>query len=266
MTLLPIEQDERAHFQDAVAVVVGGTSGVGLATARRFAATGCRRLVIVGRDAGRAEKAAATIVEAGADAPRVLIGDLLDAERAEEIMAEVDEEHGRIDILINSINGTHGPSLLHATPIGELQGAIVSQLMGVVHSCRAALPIMQREGSGAIVNIASDAAKSATPGEAAIGAAMAGIVMFTRTLAIEAKRNGIRANVVTPSLIRGTGGFDRVMKNEFAAKLFGKAMGLAKLGVVEADDMAELIAFLCSPRSARLTGQAISLNGGISAY
>lgn len=263
----PIAEAERQFFGEAVVLVVGGTSGVGLAVARRLARAGSRRILLVGRNQDRGDRAMA---ELEALAPGVqaefISADALDPDDALRIFERALGRWGRVDVLVNSINGSHGPRLLHRTDIHDLYPQVTSQLMGVIHMCRAAVTAMQEQGSGVIVNVASDAAKSPTPGEAAIGAAMAGIVMFTRTIAMELKRDGIRANVVTPSIIEGTGGFERVMQDEFTSKLFGKAIPLAHLGVVNAEDMAELIAFLCSPRSGKLTGQAISLNGGISAY
>src|SRR3546814_8383997 len=122
---------------------------------------------------------------------------------------------------------------------------------------RAVLPVMRASGAGSIVVVASDAAKSATPGETVIGAAMAAITMFARAMAMEVKRDGIRVNIVTPSLISGTPIYDRLMEDEFSARLFGKAAKLASLGVADADDVAATIAFLCSDDAARITGQAI---------
>jgi NAD(P)-dependent dehydrogenase (short-subunit alcohol dehydrogenase family) len=134
-----------------------------------------------------------------------------------------------------------------------------------MYMTRFALPGMREQRSGVIINIASDAAKVPTPGETVLGAAMAAIVMFSKTLAMEAKRDGIRVNVLTPSLIAGTPTAHRVQKEGFSAKLFAKAASLAQLGVAEPDDLAALIVFLASPQARRLTGQAISVNGGISA-
>jgi NAD(P)-dependent dehydrogenase (short-subunit alcohol dehydrogenase family) len=130
---------------------------------------------------------------------------------------------------------------------------------------REVLPVMREQGGGSIVTIASDAAKVATPGESVLGAAMAAIVMFSRVTAIEAKRDGIRVNVVTPSLIAGTPTAENVLRDGFSKRLFEKAAELAHLGVAEPDDLASLIVFLGGPGAARLTGQAISVNGGISA-
>ncbi len=112
--------------------------------------------------------------------------------------------------------------------------------------------------------MASDAGKIATPGEVVIGAGMAAIIMFTRALANEAKRHGIRANCLTPSIVRGTALYDKLMANPFAGKLFAKAEQLAALGVTEPEDLAQLALFLASPAAANITGQAISSNGGIS--
>lgn len=130
---------------------------------------------------------------------------------------------------------------------------------------RAVLPIMSEQGGGSIINIASDAAKVATPGESVLGGAMAAIVMFSRVAALEAKRNGVRVNAVTPSLIAGTETAERVLADGFSQGLFEKAARLAHLGVAEPGDLASLVVFLGGPGAARLTGQAISVNGGISA-
>jgi NAD(P)-dependent dehydrogenase (short-subunit alcohol dehydrogenase family) len=117
----------------------------------------------------------------------------------------------------------------------------------------------------AIINIASDAGKVPTPGESVIGGAMAAITMFSRTLAMEAKRRHIRVNAITPSLVNNTLTFKRVTEDGFSAKLFAKAIKAAHLGVTEPEDVAALIAFLASDDAKRITGQVISINGGISA-
>jgi NAD(P)-dependent dehydrogenase (short-subunit alcohol dehydrogenase family) len=89
--------------------------------------------------------------------------------------------------------------------------------------------------------------------------------MFSKVAAMEAKRDGIRVNAVTPSLIAGTPTAENVLSDGFSKALFEKASSLAHLGVAEPEDLASLIVFLGGPASARLTGQAISVNGGISA-
>jgi len=259
------DRREEAAFAASVAIITGGTSGVGLATAHRLAQAGVRRILLVGRDAERGARAVESVSAHGADAV-FHAADITSAADAHSAVTAAVDRWGRVDILVNSTNGIGRPTLLFRMETEDLLPTVVTQIAGAMHMTHAARPIMAEQESGVVVNIASDAAKSPTPGEAAIGAAMAAIVMFSRTAAMELKRNGIRVNVVTPSLITGTGGYDRIQTDEFSAKLFGKAVPAARLGLVSADDMAELITFLCSPRSGKLTGQAISLNGGISAY
>jgi NAD(P)-dependent dehydrogenase (short-subunit alcohol dehydrogenase family) len=255
---------EAEAFADSVAIITGGTSGVGLATARRLADAGVPRLLLVGRTLERGAAAVEELAERGVEAV-FHAADVTVASEAHGIVAVAVNRWGRVDIVVNSTNGIGRPTLLYQMETNSLAPVVLSQLSGPMHMTHAVRAIMAEQGSGAIVNIASDAAKSPTPGEAAIGAAMAGVVMFSRTAAMELKRNGIRVNVVTPSLVTGTGGYDRVQSDEFSTKLFSKAIPAAQLGLVDAEDMAELIVFLCSPRSGKLTGQAISLNGGISA-
>ena len=89
--------------------------------------------------------------------------------------------------------------------------------------------------------------------------------MFSRTLAMETKRRRVRVNVVTPSLVRDTQTFARVTAGGFSAKLFEKAAKAAYLGLPEPDDVAAAIVFLLSPDASRMTGQVVSVNGGISA-
>lgn len=106
--------------------------------------------------------------------------------------------------------------------------------------------------------------KVATPGETLVGASMAAILMFCRAAAIEEKRNNIRINILTPSLIANTPGAALIDGDPFAARLFQKAAAMASLGVAEPEDLATLAVFLASPAARRMTGQAISVNGGIS--
>lgn len=246
-------------------IITGGTSGVGLATAHRLAADGDTRIALIGRNAERGKQACAA-VHAAAPATDVhfVAGDANDPAQAETAAISARDLLGGVDVLVNSTTATYVPALLRDTPVTDIVAMLVDQAVGPMHMCRAVLPWLAEQRSGSIVNVASDAAKVPTPGESVIGAAMASIVTFTRTLAVEAKRDGIRVNAVTPSLIEGTLTGDRAMAGGFSRKLFEKAKSQAHLGPTEVDDLAELIAFLAGPGSARITGQVISVNGGIS--
>lgn len=253
-------------FDAAVVLIVGGTSGVGLASALKFAEAGVRRIAIVGRDAGRGERAQAQVAAACADAEVLFIaGDANRAADALRICAAVVARFGTIDILLNSTVGMAAPALLKTIAIEDIETILLDQAIGPMLMSRAAMPHMVAAHGGVILNIASDAAKLATPGETVIGGAMAAIVMFSRALAIEAKRDGIRVNALTPSLIEGTLTNARMQESPFAMKLFEKAGKMASLGIAVADDLADLAVFLASPAARKITGQAISANGGISA-
>ncbi len=246
------------------ALVTGGTSGTGLEVAAMLAESGIQSIIINGRDAERGEAARRAVLQRTPGASVTFISaDVSSPDQVQMLLDKVAEVEGPLDVLVNSAGGDFSPELFHRTAPQDFDAIVRHSLLATMYCCRAALPLMPRGGS--IVNVASDAAKYPTPGEAVIGAALAGIVMFSRTLAMEAKRQGIRVNVVTPSLIAGTRTYDRVTADGFSKKLFDKATAAAHLGLATPKDVAELIVFLAGPRAARVTGQVVSVNGGISA-
>jgi 2-hydroxycyclohexanecarboxyl-CoA dehydrogenase len=253
-------------LNDCAVVLTGGTSGVGLACAQLFAAAGVTRLALIGRNAERGAAALAAVTAAHPKSTVHFIrADANDAGQAVVAAQAAHDLLDGLDVLVNSTTATYTPALLRDVPIEDIAAVLTQQALAPLHMSRAALPFMSAQDFGVILNVASDAAKVATPGETVIGAAMAAIVMFSRTLAMEAKRNGIRVNAITPSLIAGTATGERVLTEGFSKKLFEKAAAMAHLGVAVPEDLAELIVFLAGPGAARITGQTISVNGGISA-
>jgi 2-hydroxycyclohexanecarboxyl-CoA dehydrogenase len=252
-------------FSDTAVLIAGGTSGVGLATAVAFARSGCRRLVLLGRDEARGKRALDHVLEVvpGASA-EFLSADANDPGAAEEAVRAAHRRLDRIDVLVNSTVAPYQPTLFHEIPVESVRDILTQQSVGPLLMSRAVIPFMRERRSGSIVNIASDAAKVPTPGETCLGAAMAAIVTFSRTLALEAKRYGVRVNAVTPSLITDTGSFDRAMSQPFSKKIFERITAQAHLGLTEPADLANLVLFLASPLARLITGQVISVNGGIS--
>ena len=244
------------------ALVVGGTSGIGLAAAEAIRDAGAGALRVVGRDPARGAAAAERL---GAPAA-FLSADCADPAAVEAMVARAADEMGGIDALVVSPGTTRLPELLFRQSLDDIRAALTQDLAPVLYVCRAVLPVMMAQKAGAMVAVASDAGKVATPGESVIGAGMAAIIQFVRGLAIEAKRDGVRANVITPSLVEGTPLTERLMaEGRFSAKIFAKARTLADLGPTEPEDVAALAVFLLSPGAAKITGQAVSVNGGISA-
>ena len=241
-------------------LIVGGTSGIGKAVAKRMLQDGAQ-MVIAGRDPARA----AAAVKVLGRAVSAVTGDAGNPVQCAAMVTEAHARLGGIDCLISCAGGNPMPRLLADIPLDDLMGTINRSVAPTILPARAVLPMMTAQGGGSIICVASDAAKIATPGEVAIGAAMAAIAMFCRAMAYEAKRQGIRVNCLTPSIVEGTALHNRLMEDPFAERLFSRAKALAHLGVVQPEDLAEIAAFLASPGGARVTGQTISVTGGISA-
>lgn len=254
-------------FEETVAVLGGATSGIGLECAAQLGEAGCRGLVINGRDAERANRAV-TVLRSRAPRTEIIavVADISKPEGAQRVVGAAMEIFGRIDVLVNAASG----ATLTARPFEQIPLDLVDDVFAIhfrtaLNLCHAAYPQMVRQRRGSIVNFASDGAKIATPGQTIHGAAQAAVMMMTRVLALEGARYGVRANCVLPSVTRETGTYNRVMAEAFAQRLYSKAEGRARLGVPTPVTIAPMVVFLASERSAHITGQAISINGGISA-
>lgn len=250
-----------------VALVTASTSGIGAQIAEDLGRAGARAVVINGRDeaAGRAVEA-----RLKANVPDTeflfIAADLGDPAAIAELFARTAEAFGGLDILVHCGMANATGSLQHFVDMPpEAYDKIVHGLyLSLIHCCRHAVPHMRAAGAGAIVSIASDAAKVPTPGESVIGGAMAAVVMFLKTLAVELSKDHIRTNIITPSIVRDTRSYDYVMAQEFSRKLFMQAERRARLGVPTPKNIAPMAVFLASPLASHITGQVISVNGGIS--
>lgn len=253
-------------FAGKVALVTGSTSGVGRATARMLAQWGCAHVVINSRNPVDGAKVRE---ELAAEVPgttfHYLRADMNKLDEIEAMFAETGKLCGGLDVFVHSGYGGSGkPDLFENMTPEHSQEVIVGVFLSLVRCCHFAIPMLKARGGGAVVGVTSDAAKVPTPGEAVHGGALAGSVMFLRGLAREMGRYGIRLNAVTPSLIKETRNYDKVMADGYSKKLFEKLEKRAQLGLPGPDDLAALITFLASPLAAHITGQAVSCNGGIS--
>jgi NAD(P)-dependent dehydrogenase (short-subunit alcohol dehydrogenase family) len=254
------------QLNECTALVSGSSGGIGFEIAAQLAEAGVKHLMINGRDESRGQIAVQKIRDR---APHCQIqftaADPSNRQQAKELVASTIQAFGSIDILINSISGHLSPRPFHEVPEDAIDQLVLSHMNSVFYVCLAAMPHLMARDGGVIINMSSDAAKVATPGEAIQGACKAGVTMFSRTLALEGSRHGIRVHSLTPSLVKDTAAYDRVMAGEFSKKLFEKVTKKARLGLVTPKDIAPLAVFLCSPAASKITGQTISVNGGISA-
>ncbi len=242
------------RFKDRVAVITGGGSGIGAATARLMAREGAK-LVIVDLVPEAAEKIAA---EVGGLA---LTADVANREQVEAFVAKAAETHGRIDILINNA----GVGIFGKTPDVDPENwerVVAINLHAVFYACRAAIPHMTG-GKAAIVNTASISGMGGDYGFSAYNAAKAGVINYTRTLAVDHARDGLRVNCLCPGLIATplTAGAAAMPGLEAA---WHDTIPMGRAGTPE--EMAEVIAFLASDAASYVTGAAFVADGGQTAW
>lgn len=258
---------DRSLLAGKVALVTGSTAGIGARTAEQLAAAGAAVVILNGRspESGRAMQAE---LEAKVPYGRFdfVAADYSRPEDVARLFDHAQQRYGGVDIFIHTcMTEGGGPKPFMETTRAYWEAAVSGIFLSLLECCQQAAPQMLAKGGGAIVSFASDAAKVATPGEAVLGGALAANVMFTRTLALELGRQNIRVNGVTPSITTGTRTYDKVMAGGFSKKLFEKAASRARLGVAAAENVAPMAVFLASPLASHITGQVISVNGGISA-
>jgi NAD(P)-dependent dehydrogenase (short-subunit alcohol dehydrogenase family) len=243
------------------ALLAGATSGMGLETAAQLAESGVPRIVINGRSAARGDAAVAVIRARAPDCNvRVVLGDASDP----EVIARLTEAAPTCDLVMHAVPGVVPPVPFEHFAADSFVPLIRTHLISALLLAQSLLPGMIARGGGTMLFVTSDAAKIPTPGESVHGALMAALTMFARTLALETARHGIRVHAITPSIVADTISFERMMADPFSAKLFEKAIARAGLGLPTPPDVAALAVFLASPAAARMTGQAITVNGGLA--
>lgn len=252
-------------FRGKAVLITGATSGAGLAIARTMATAGAT-VAVCGRDAGRVEQAAAALRELS-DASFALQGDLARYEDAARIVDAAALRMGGLDILVSAgAEGTVKPTPFSEMTPEQLRSGFESRFFPRINPVHAAIPRLRERGGGAIVMLTTDAARHPTPGESMIGAAGASVVLLTKALARELSRWSIRVNSVAMTLTSGTPSWDRIFGMPgFENRLFSKALERFPAGrAPTADEVARAAAFLASDGASQITGQTLSVNGGLS--
>lgn len=252
-------------MKDKSVLITGGSAGVGLAVALRLATQGAR-VVISGRTAARGEQALERLRPLCADALFVQ-GDAGQEADAANMVAQACRHLGRLDVLVSAgAEGAPGPTPFEQLTAAQLRSAFEGRFYARILPVHAAIPALREAGGGAIVMVTTDAARHPTPGEALIGAAGAGVMLMTKALARELARASIRVNAVALTLTSDTPSWDRIFSQpNFENRLFSKALQRFPAGrAPTAEEAARAIAFLASDDAGQITGQTLSVNGGLS--
>ena len=252
------------RFEDKTVIVTGGGGGIGSASCLRLAAEGAR-VAVLDRDLDTAQKTVEAVRQAGGQATAFAC-DITDRTQVDAAVAAVQAQLGPVAALVNNAGWDVFKPFLKTSP-AEWDKLIAINLTGALHMLHAVLPGMVERGYGRVVNVASDAARGGSSGEAVYSACKGGLLALSKTLAREHARHAITVNAVCP------GPTDTALLADVAegardpAKLieaFRSAIPLGRLG--QGDDLASAIAFFASDDAGFVTGQVLSVSGGLTMH
>ena len=249
-------------LQSKAAVITGGGTGIGSATAKLFAQEGARIAIIDwSRNAG--ETTVAAINKSGGEA-HFIEANVSEPDQMEEAISEAATKLRALHILHNNAGGSSArDGIATDLPIDEWWRTIKVDLFGTFLGCRFAIPFIANSGGGAIINMTSVRAIVGSKGAAAYSAAKGGIISLTKALAPECAEDNIRINAIAPGAIKT----ERVKKLLEQAEETGNDMIVARhlLGLGEPEDVANLALFLASDEARLITGAIVPVDSGTSA-
>ncbi|HLV79376.1 MAG TPA: 3-oxoacyl-[acyl-carrier-protein] reductase [Chthonomonadaceae bacterium] len=244
------------RLQEKVAIVTGAGRGIGRAIARTLAQEGAKVVINYSRSAEAAEQAAAQICAQGGEAIAVP-ADVADAAQVDALFAAAQERFGRLDLLVNNAGITRDKLLLRMSE-EDWDAVVDTNLKGAFLCARAAAPLFLKQKSGVIVNVGSVIGTVGGAGQANYSASKAGLFGLTKSLAKELGSRNVRVNAVAPGFIETE--MTQVLKPDYREAIL-RQIPLGRFGAVE--DVARVVAFLCSEDAAYIQGQVISIDGGL---
>ena len=242
-------------LRNRVALITGGTRGIGKGIALGLAREGARIAIVYRANKAAAQAALRQLQAVGADCVAVET-DITESARADQLVKTVADRYGRLDVLVNNVGEFRWGTLADSF-VEEWTGIFESNVTTVFHMCHAALPAMRKGRWGRIINLGAVGAERAF-GQAKISAyaaAKAAVVAMSRSLALEEAKNGITVNVVNPSSID-----EKDLTLEEARKLKDARYPIGRPPTV--DDVAAAVSFFASEEAEYVTGQVVNVSGG----
>jgi NAD(P)-dependent dehydrogenase (short-subunit alcohol dehydrogenase family) len=244
-----------------VAIVTGAGGGVGKAISRRLSSEGCK-VIMLGRDRSKLQKAASEI---GNKKNTMTV--IADITKEAEVLSAIDQtinSFDKIDILVNNAGIINDPMPFHEMNEDQWDDLVETNLFGMFRMSKAVIPVMIKNGGGSIVNISSVLGIRSIPRVplSVYAVTKAGVIMFTRSIAVEYGQYKIRCNCIAPSTIRSSI-IEPYLQDEGAKKLLESTFPLRVIG--EPEDISGAVAYLCSDDSKWVTGTIMMVDGGLSA-
>jgi 3-oxoacyl-[acyl-carrier protein] reductase len=245
------------RLQDQVALVTGGSRGIGRGIVKAFAAEGAKVAFVYKGSKEAAESLAAEVAQAGG-AALALQADVTRPEEAERCTTQVEKSWGRLDILVNNAGIIKDDLFVRLEP-EAWQGVLQTNLGGAYNFCRAVAYTFMKQRRGRIINISSVAAEHVNLGQTNYAASKGALNSFTRALAVELASRGVTVNAIAPGFIETD--MSAAVRNK-AGDIIKKMIPMRRLG--QPEDIARVAVFLASADSAYITGQVLTVDGGLT--
>jgi 3-oxoacyl-[acyl-carrier protein] reductase len=245
------------RLKDQVALVTGGSRGIGRGIVKTFAAEGAKVAFVYRGNQAAADSLVQEVTQAGGTV-LALQADVTDPEAAQRCVERVEKEWGRFDILVNNAGIIRDDLFVRMEP-EAWQSVLQTNLGGTYNFCRAVAYTLMKQRRGRIINISSVAAEHVNLGQANYAASKGAINAFTRALAVELASRGVTVNAIAPGFIETD--MSKAVRNK-AGDLIKKFIPMRRLG--QPDDIARVAVFLASADSGYLTGQVLTVDGGLS--